>query len=134
MERGRLAVRCPSGRSWSSLRRSGRLRCGRTSPLYFDRSTGWWCSQEQSLVRAAHRPVCCHFVALVDFVFNGTVEIGEGGAEHRDQVVEPVGSRVYPGRRMADAIGRDHVVHNCERSKVEGVKKQLANKGVGLRN
>lgn len=58
---------------------------GEDDPLYHDRPAGGRVTQEQSLVRAAHRPMRLKLIALSDFILDSTVKIGEGGAELHDQ-------------------------------------------------
>ena len=106
---------------------------GIDEPLGHDRIAGRWVAQKQSFVRAAHCPVRRDFVSLHDFIFDDAVKIGERSSEHGDQLFEShsVGGR-SPTQMMADAIGRDQLIHDSEVAPVEGFIKNAADDGFAL--
>ncbi len=76
-------------------------------------------------MHAAHRPVRRKLITHSDFILDGTVKIGEGGAEHGDQLFESRAViRLPPGCDVRNAVRRQQLFHGGKIAMVEGFVKQ----------
>ena len=73
-----------------------------------------------------------NLVTRADFVLDGTVEIGKGRVEHRDQLLEalPIGWHA-PRHGVGDAVRCHQFIHDGKRALVEGVVEDAADEGSG---